>query len=121
MSSNGLYKFTEDDPAKLVFTFGQKMKALRGLRELEFAALDRGASPEGAVLMVYRRALDFYDQQWPGDEGKFRNTLLRMQEKRMQKIMRQKRARDKGLKDAFEASRDISDQIPDYDQWAGGV
>jgi hypothetical protein len=75
------------------FSFGERMKALRGLRELEFGALDRGASPEGAVLMVYKRALEFYDRQWPLDEGNFRNTLVRMQEKRMQKIMREKRRR----------------------------
>ncbi len=76
------------------FSFGERMKALRGLRELEFGALDRGASPEGAVLMVYKRALEFYDEQWPGDEGKFRNTLLRMQEKKMARIMREKRRRN---------------------------
>lgn len=74
-----------------VFTFGEKMRVLRRLRELEFGALDRSATPEGAVLMVYKRALDFYDQQWPRDEGKFRDTLIRMQEKRLSKIMSQKR------------------------------
>ena len=70
-----------------MFTFGEKMRVLRKLRELEFGMLDRGASPEGAVLEVFRRALDFYDNQWPNDEGKFRDTLLRMQEKKMRGIM----------------------------------
>jgi hypothetical protein len=73
------------------FSFGERMRVLRSLHELEFGALERGASPEGAVLMVYKRALDFYDREWPLDEGNFRNTLLRMQEKRMQKVMREKR------------------------------
>lgn len=98
------------------FSFGDKMRVLRKLRELEFGALDRGATPEGAVLEVYRRALEYYDNVWPLDEGGFRNTLIRMQEKRMVKIMRERRRR--GLQDAFDAANDISDQIPDYDQWA---
>jgi hypothetical protein len=86
--------FTSSTPEVPGFSYGERMRVLRSLHELEFGALERGASPEGAVLMVYKRALDFYDREWPLDEGNFRNTLLRMQEKRMQKVMREKRRRE---------------------------
>jgi hypothetical protein len=88
MSSEAFTSSTPEDP---VFSFGERMRVLRRLRELEFGMLDRGSTPEGAVLTVYKRALEFYDSQWPNDEGKFRNTLLGMQEKRMTRIMKEKR------------------------------
>ena len=97
--------FTSSNGSDPVFSFGERMRVLRRLRELEFGALDRGASPEGAILMVYKRALEYYDQQWPEDEGKFRNTLLGMQEKRMQKIMRENRGGRPGRMGGHEMRR----------------
>ena len=75
------------------FTFGDKMRVLRKLRELEFGMLDRGASPQEALRTVYVRALDYYDSVWPNDEGEFRNTLLRSYEKKLAKILREQSKR----------------------------
>ena len=97
MSSNA---FTSSESEQGGFSFGERMRVLRRLRELEFGMLDRGASPEGAVLTVYERALEYYDRQWPLDEGKFRNTLLGMQEKRMRRILSEKRRRNTFMEQA---------------------
>ncbi len=103
MSSKAFTSSNGGDPVSRLFTFGEKMRVLRQIRNLEFGMLDRGAKPEQAVYEVYRRALDYYDSVWPNDEGGFRNTLLRMHEKRLAKIIREKRRKtdwDGGYKDA---------------------
>lgn len=108
MPSKALTTSNGGDPG---FSFGERMRVLRRLRELEFGALDRGATPEGAVLMVYKRALEFYDSQWPNDEGNFRNTLLGMQEKRMRKIMLERRSRSGSINQPIEDAWDLHELV----------
>lgn len=72
-----------------MMTFGEKMRVLRKLRELEFGMLDRGATPLAAADIPYRRAVEYYDRQWPNDELFFRDTLLRLREKKMARAIRE--------------------------------
>ncbi len=112
MSFDPFTTSSQENGGNGLFTFGEKMRVLRKLHELEFSALDRGAAPEEAVLIVYQRALDFYDSVWPEDEGGFRETICKMQEKRLRKVLREKKSRIQNL---AERHRDVLDLLAEND------
>ena len=74
-----------------------KMRAIKALRAAEKHHYKLGYDPVQSVDIIYKRALDFYDQAFPEDEAEFRSWILARQEKSLrvavELLRREKRAK----------------------------